>query len=250
MYKNISWDKKFVNKVLIKDLYIEDSWKDIINKLLNDERIKNIEYMLNNYKDKINIYPYPDYLFHAFNLIPIDKVNIIIIGQDAYHNIYNNIPQAMGLAFSVQPTIPLPSSLKNIFNNMKHFGHIKDIPSNGDLTYLAKQGCLLINSALTVFENKANSHKQLWQWFTDYIIEYISNNYKDLIFVLWGAYAYKKIKYINTDIHKVIISSHPSGLSYKKRLNNFPSFSENDHFGQINEYLEQFNKPKINYNII
>ena len=153
----------------------------------------------------------------------------------------------MGLAFSVQPSIPLPSSLKNIFNNMKKFGHIKNIPTNGDLTYLAKQGCLLINSALTVFEKKANSHSKLWQWFTDYIIEYLSDNYENLIFVLWGAFAYKKNKFINTDKHKIIVSSHPSGLSYNKPMKSFPAFSDNDHFGQINEYLEKFNKPKLIY---
>lgn len=130
---------------------------------------------------------------------------------------------------------------------MKKFGHIKNISSDGDLTYLAKQGCLLMNCALTVSENKPGSHCETWQWFTDYIIEYLSNNYKNLIFVLWGAFAYKKIKFIDIDKHKVIISSHPSGLSYNKPMKSFPAFSDNDHFGQINEYLIEFNKPILLY---
>ena len=229
----------------IKELYIDDSWKPLFNKLMEDKRFELIEKFLS--ENKINIYPYPNNLFYAFNIIPINKVNTIILGQDPYHNSYNNEPQAMGLSFSVDKDISLPSSLKNIFNNMKKFNHIKDIPLNGDLTYLAKQGCLLMNCSLSVLENKPNSHNNLWYWFTNDIIKYLSDNFENLIFVLWGLVAYKKLSYIDTTKHKIIISSHPSGLSNTRPMKAYPAFSDNDHFGQINEYLEELNKPKLIY---
>jgi uracil-DNA glycosylase len=247
MAESNDW-KSDTNIILSKYLF-EPSWKILFNKLFEDPRFKEIEDYLNNNKH-IPIFPYPQYIFHAFNTIKIDQIHTVILGQDPYHNIVNSIPQAMGLAFSVPSFIRLPSSLRNIFNNMKSYGHIPIVPKNGDLTFLTNQGCLLMNSSLTVFQGKPNSHYKLWEWFTDSIIEYLSKNHENLIFVLWGSFAYKKIKLIDVDRHKIIITSHPSGLSYKNPMNIFPAFNDIDQFGKINEYLKELNKPELIFDSI
>ena len=128
---------------------------------------------------------------------------------------------------------------------MIKYGHLKEKPKSGNLWYWASQGCLMLNAALTVEDGTKESHIKLWEWMTDYVITYISQHMNGIIFILWGAYAYKKINLIDLDKHHAIISSHPSGLSANKPFQNYPAFMNEDHFGKINEILEKSNRNKI-----
>lgn len=209
--------------------------------------------------EKIKIFPFPRYVFSAFSATPASSVKVVIIGQDPYfHCIEPNndryvldplnnkyVPEAMGLSFSVPHGIKIPSSLDNIYNNMIKFGHIKGKPKSGNLWFWAAQGCLMLNAALTVEDQTKEAHIKMWEWMTDSAIQYISDHMTDIIFVFWGAYAYKKIELINIDKHHTIISSHPSGMSAHKKFQNYPAFMEEDHFGKINQILEKTQRTKI-----
>lgn len=243
----LSWKDKYPNEINIRNLYLDDSWKELFLNLFENKKFIIIEKFINKHKNNITIFPYPDYLWNSFNMTPMHNIKSIIISQDPYIGKHEDIPQAMGIAFSVQESIPFPSSLQNIFKNMIKFGHIDQMPESGDLSYLSNQGCLLINSSLTVFEKQAGSHMKIWEWFTDEIIKYLSDKFENIIFVLWGAFAVGKLKYIDENKHNIIISSHPSGLSCNKALKQYPSFNNNDHFGQINEYLIKNGKSPLKY---
>lgn len=215
----------------------------IIKNLLQNKKMKVINDCLKNSTE--NIYPLPKYLFYAFELTPFENIKVVILGQDPYFNEINGTIQAMGLSFSVPDNIPIPSSLKNIYLNMIKYGHKKEFPKSGNLEYLAQQGCLMINTSLTVYANRPNSHTKMWEWFTDEIIDYISENKDNVVFVLWGNPSLKKMPLIDDTKHKIIISSHPSGLSCNKALRCYPAFMDNDHFGQINEFLIKNGKSPI-----
>ncbi len=183
-----------------------------------------------------DILPFPDNIFIAFNLLNVEDIKVVILGQDPYINLQNNIPQATGLAFSVPDNFKIPPSLNNIFKNLLKFKHISTMPKHGNLMNWMKQGVFLLNSSLTVGNRKSNSHKKIWKNFTDNVIKYINDKNKKCVFVLWGAEALSKKKIIT---NRVIISSHPSGLSAYQKLDKYPSFNEQDHFGLINTYLEK-----------
>ena len=229
----------------ITKLPLGESWDEIFNSLFSDKRFQLVVNKLQKYIKSQNtelLYPKPDYLFKTFCLCPIDEVRVVFIGQDPYfnHETYKDrlTPQAYGLSFSVPIGFEIPSSLKNIYSNLKKYGHIKNIPNHGCLDYWAYQGCIMLNSSLTVIEGEKNCHANDWKWFTDKIIEEISNKCDKVVFVLWGGEAYKKIDFIDLDKHNVVISSHPSGLSANKEFKSYPAFVEQDHFGLINSYLE------------
>jgi uracil-DNA glycosylase len=200
----------------------------------------------------LRIYPLPSYLFKAFVVTPATDLKVVFIGQDPYFNceVHNNkyVPQAMGLSFSVPDGIAIPSSLDNIYQNMVKYNHIKEKPKSGNLWYWAAQGCLMLNTALTVEHGCKESHARLWEWFTDYIIQYISDYMNGIVFVMWGAYALKKNKLIDLKKHKTIVSSHPSGLSANKPFQNYPAFMNEDHFGKINTMMEESGRSKILWN--
>jgi uracil-DNA glycosylase len=216
-------------------------------KKLND-KLKDIV-LKNKY---LKIYPFPAYVFKAFMITSAKDLKVVFIGQDPYFNCESidtkHVPQAMGLSFSVPHDIKIPSSLDNIYANLVKFKHIKEKPTSGNLWFWAYQGCLMLNTALTVEDGAKESHMQLWQWFTDYVIEYISTYMDNVVFVLWGAHAYKKINLIDQDRHHVVISSHPSGLSANKPFQNYPAFMDKDHFGEINDYLKKKGKTYILWN--
>ena len=144
----------------------------------------------------------------------------------------------------------IPPSLDNIFNNLIKYGHMTEKPENGNLSLWAAQGCLMLNTALTVVDGEKKSHSHLWSWFTDEVISYISKNCDEIIFVIWGADAAKKLELINQDRHHTIISSHPSGLSAHKKMGNYPAFMDHDHFGIINDYLFERNKRTISWDCL
>ena len=199
----------------------------------------------------IKIYPKPRYLFSAFLACPANKLKVVILGQDPYpkseFDQLNGIqvPQAMGMSFSVAHGINITSSLRNIYQNLIEFKHIDKMPDSGNLWFWAVQGCLMLNTALTVRDDEKQSHSAMWKWFTDEIIKYISDNFDSIIFVLWGRDAYNKINLIDQDKHHTIISSHPSGLSVNKPMQNFPAFAKHDHFGEINRILKEDGRTPI-----
>jgi len=254
-----SWTSDEFDITSLRTLNIHKSWKPLFTKLFADTRFsKIIETELRNEIEsnpKVIIYPKPALLFNAFALTSLTKLKVIFIGQDPYfdYELYNRqpIPQAMGLSFSVPVGIKIPSSLSNIFKNQKAFKHIESIPEHGNLEYWASQGCLMLNTSLTVKDGSAskNCHQHIWKWFTDEIIKYISETCPHVIFVLWGAHALDKLPLINTKSHYIIASSHPSGLSVSKPLRDYPSFQEEDHFGKINTKLTEWGHKPIIWSI-
>jgi len=233
-YKN----KKSIKN--IKDVRYDFSWEHIFKELLNDSRFNKIEHLLQNSIEPI--FPSPANLYYAFLLTPLHNTKVVILGQDPYFNIelhYNKrIPQATGLSFSVPIGFSIPSSLKNIFTNQKINKSRLFDPTSGNLEFWAEQGCLMLNTALTVKNGKPASHLNEWEWFTDEIIKYISSHCDFLIFVFWGNNAYKKKSLIDEKKHIVLASSHPSGLSYKQSTKNFQSFESSNHFGEINKIFK------------
>ncbi len=258
-YNIKNWSEKFTKfNVKIFSLPLSIVWKkNIFNDVcvstdcnIIDDKLSQI---LKENNGNIDIFPYPDLLFSAFNHTKYNDTKVIFIGLDPYFNshiIHNKqIPEAMGLSFSVPVGIKIPSSLRNIYNNALEYGHFYKYPDHGNLEFWAYQGCLLLNTALTVKKGCVNSHISIWKSFTDNIISNLSTKFEKLVFVLWGASALTKLNLIDTKKHAVLISSHPSGLSNNKPLNKYPSFSSIDQFGTINNMLKKFGKTEIIWQI-
>lgn len=174
-------------------------------------------------------YPPGQLIFNAFNLCPFDKVKVVIIGQDPYHE----PGQAHGLSFSVQDGVLFPPSLQNIFKEIENdLG--KAVPKTGNLTRWASQGVLLLNATLTVRAHEANSHSRLgWQQFTDAAIRQLATQRRHLVYMLWGGYARGKAYMINREENLVLESVHPSPLS----ANRGGWFGQHQ-FSRCNEYLK------------
>ena len=187
--------------------------------------------------DKHTVYPKKEHIFEALKLTDFDDVKVVILGQDPYHG----PNQAHGLAFSVQPNIPLPPSLRNIFKELEQDLNITLATTHGDLTGWAKQGVLLLNTVLTVRAGEANSHKHKgWENFTDEIIKLLGEREKPIVFMLWGKPAQAKRKWIGKH-HIVLESVHPSPLSaYRGFFNSKP-------FSHINNGLAQLDEQAINW---
>ncbi|GAB6959915.1 uracil-DNA glycosylase [Prevotella aurantiaca JCM 15754] len=217
---------------------IEASWKQH----LEDEFVKPYfaqltESVRNEYKNGL-CFPPAKLVFNAFNLCPFDKVKVVILGQDPYHE----QGQAMGLSFSVPEGIMLPPSLQNIYKEIQSdLG--KPIPTSGDLTRWAKQGVLLLNATLTVRAHAANSHQALgWQNFTDAAIAALSNHREHVVFMLWGGFARSKKRLIDANRHFIIESVHPSPLS----ANRGGWFGQHQ-FSRCNAYLKQLGLDEIDW---
>lgn len=192
------------------------------------------EQVENNYQNK-TIYPAKEDLYKAFELTPLDKIKVVIIGQDPYHG----PNQAMGLAFSVPKTEKIPPSLVNIFKEISRDYECEFI--DGDLTRWAQEGVFLLNTTLTVEEGKPNSHKDIgWQIFTDNVIQYISHHNKHVVFLLWGNHAKSKARLIS-DQHVILTSSHPSPLGA------YRGFNGCGHFKKTNDCLSELDLPIINW---
>jgi uracil-DNA glycosylase len=254
-----TWQEKYPDgKVLLKSIKYDKSWKDLFQQLFDDSKYKKIKESLAEelrIKTDVLIHPAPKLIFNAFSMTPFDKVSVVILGQDPYfdHEIHDKkvVHQAMGLSFSVPVGVKIPSSLQNIYANLFKNKHISSLPTHGNLESWASQGCLLLNTSLTVLDGSSNKncHQNVWKWFTDKIIKYISDNKDNVIFVLWGASAFEKESLIDLDKHEIIVSSHPSGLSANSPFRNYPSFNSFDHFGKINTILKKWKKKEIDWNI-
>ena len=183
-------------------------------------------------------YPPAKLVFNAFDLCPFDKVKVVIIGQDPYHE----PGQAHGLSFSVLDGVQFPPSLQNIFKEI-HDDLGTPIPTSGDLTRWAEQGVLLLNASLTVRAHQANSHSALgWQKFTDAAIQALATQREHLVYMLWGGYARGKAYMINRQNNLVLESVHPSPLS----ANRGGWFGQHQ-FSRCNAYLKQNGQMPINW---
>jgi uracil-DNA glycosylase len=250
------WYEFYDSNKSIVDIPYHPTWHVMFAAMLHDpNKLKKLNKINETLKKLIKdnkylkIYPLPNYVFKAFMITRASDLKVVFIGQDPYFNCkYHDgkyVPEAMGLSFSVPHGIEIPSSLNNMYANLIKFGHIKQKPKSGNLWYWATQGCLMLNTALTVEDNNKKCHSQMWEWLTDYMISYISTYFDDIVFVLWGADAYKKNTLIDQDRHHIVVSSHPSGLSANKAFQNFPAFVNKDHFGEINYYLTKKGKSPI-----
>jgi len=188
---------------------IDPSWKQYLQAEFDKSYFKSLaEFVKAEYKN-YTCFPKGSQIFNAFNHCSFEAVKVVIIGQDPYHG----IGQANGLCFSVNDGIQHPPSLKNILKELEDDLNI-NYPVSGNLEKWADQGVLLLNAILTVRANQAGSHqKKGWETFTDKVIEIISDNKENVVFMLWGGYAHKKKKLINTNNHFVLETGHPSPLS-------------------------------------
>lgn len=217
---------------------INEAWK----KLLNEEFKKDyfgqlIEFVKQEY-DQHTCYPPGSKVFSAFDHCSIQDVKVVIIGQDPYHG----PGQANGLCFSVTDGISHPPSLINIFKEIGE-NFEQSIPKSGNLERWADQGVFLLNATLTVRAHQAGSHQgKGWEQFTDEVIRIISKECEQVVFMLWGGFAKKKIKLIDQQKHCVLTSGHPSPLSANRGY-----WFGNEHFKKANTYLSEVNKEPINW---
>ncbi|SMC43007.1 uracil-DNA glycosylase [Moheibacter sediminis] len=219
------------------DVKIESSWKEALKDEFEKPYFKRlVEFVKSEYQTQ-TVYPPGKRIFSAFDFTPFDEVKVAIIGQDPYHG----ANQANGLSFSVTDGVRHPPSLQNIFKELNSDLGIP-IPQSGNLERWAKQGVLMLNATLTVRASQAGSHQNKgWEFFTDAVIQKLSDEKEKLVFILWGAYAQKKGNIIDESKHFIIKSAHPSPFSaYNGFLGSKP-------FSKTNEYLLQNNSGKINW---
>ena len=209
------------------NVQIEDSWKTRLQPEFDKPYFEQLTNFVRSEYQHFRIYPPGKLIFNAFNLCPFDKVKVVLIGQDPYHE----PGQAHGLCFSVNDGIDFPPSLVNIFKEI-HDDTGAPVPTSGNLTRWAQQGVLLLNATLTVREHQAGSHQNKgWETFTDAVIRTIDAEKEHVVFILWGSYAQKKGAFINRQKHLVLTSAHPSPLSA------YRGFFGNHHFSLTNQYL-------------
>ena len=208
---------------------IEESWKEALHEEFEKPYFARLtQFVRQEYATK-EIFPPGKLIFNAFDSCPLDRVKVVIIGQDPYHG----IGQANGLCFSVNDGVQVPPSLVNIYKEI-HREYNTPIPSSGNLQHWAEQGVLLLNATLTVEAHKAGSHQNKgWETFTDAAIKAVVQKKEHVVFMLWGSYAQKKGAFIDPLKHCILTSPHPSPLSAHR------GFIGNGHFMCANQYLEE-----------
>lgn len=209
---------------------IEESWRKHIDAEFDKQYFVDLTNFVREEYLHYQCFPPGKMIFNAFNLCPFDKVKVVIIGQDPYHE----LGQAHGLSFSVNDGIPFPPSLVNIFKEIEmDLG--TPMPTTGNLTRWAEQGVLLLNATLTVRAHYAGSHQRKgWEKFTDAAIKALSADREHLVFILWGGYARSKASLIDASKHLILQSVHPSPLSANRG-----GWFGNHHFSLTNRYLVQ-----------
>lgn len=222
------------------NISLESSWKKLLIEEFAKPYMQKLKAFLieEKHANKI-IYPKGSEIFNAFSLTPIDKVKIVIIGQDPYHG----VNQAHGLCFSVLPEVALPRSLINIYKELRNDLGIQ-IAKHGCLSNWAKQGVLLLNSVLTVQAGIPGSHSNKgWEIFTHRVVELLNDQPKRIIFMLWGNYACNKAKIIDLNKHVVLKAAHPSPFSAMR------GFFGCKHFSTANQLLQQAGLEPINWRV-
>ncbi|KAK4264147.1 hypothetical protein QN277_029475 [Acacia crassicarpa] len=225
----------------LEDLLVEETWLEALPGEFQKPYAKNLGQFVG--REICNgadaIYPPSHMIFNALNSTPFDRVKAVILGQDPYHG----PGQAMGLSFSVPVGVKVPSSLVNIFKELKQDLGCS-VPSHGNLEKWTSQGVLLLNAVLTVRKHQANSHaKKGWEQFTDAIIRTISQKKEGVVFLLWGNSAQEKSRLIDTTKHHILKAAHPSGLSANR------GFFGCRHFSKTNQLLEQMGISPIDWEL-
>ena len=216
---------------------IDESWREVLQTEFDKPYFELLTDFVRHAFRTTQCFPPAGKIFRAFDLCPFDKVRVVIIGQDPYHD----VNQAHGLCFSVQDGVKIPPSLDNIYKELnRDLG--KPIPSSGDLTHWAEQGVLLLNATLTVEAHRAGSHQgKGWEELTDAAIMSLNEKREKIVFMLWGSYAQRKGKYIDRRKHLVLEAVHPSPLSA------YRGFIGCGHFSQANNYLIQHGQSPISW---
>ena len=215
------------------------SWHHLLVPELKQPYFQSLRHFVDEERQKYTVFPPEPDVFNALKLTPYENVNVLLLGQDPYHD--DN--QAHGLCFSVQPGIKPPPSLVNMFKEL-HSDVGFRVPNNGYLVPWAQQGILMLNAVLTVRAHTPNSHKNHgWEVFTDAIIRCVSAKESQVVFVLWGAYAQKKLSIIDTSRHVIVQSAHPSPLSARN------GFFGSRPFSTINNALREAGKPEIDWQL-
>lgn len=217
---------------------IDNSWREHIGAEFEKPYFSALTDFVRHEYTTTTCYPPGSLIFNAFNLCPFDRVKVVIIGQDPYHE----PGQAQGLSFSVPEGVPFPPSLQNIFKEIQlDLG--KPMPPTGDLTRWAEQGVLLLNATLTVRAHQAANHQRHgWEQFTDAAIRTLNAERENLVFILWGGYARSKAQLIDRSRHLVLESVHPSPLSANRG-----GWFGNHHFSQCNAYLREHGEQEIDW---
>ncbi|MCL7028107.1 hypothetical protein MKW94_019158 [Papaver nudicaule] len=226
--------------VKLEELLVEETWVEELSGEFEKSYVKTLSaFVEKEISGNVPIYPPTHLIFNALNSTPFDRVKAVIIGQDPYHG----PGQAMGLSFSVPEGIKIPSSLGNIFKELKQDLGCT-IPTHGNLERWALQGVLLLNTVLTVRNHQANSHaKKGWEPFTDAVIRTISLRKSGVIFLLWGNSAQEKSKLIDESKHHILKCAHPSGLSANR------GFFGCRHFSKTNQILEKSGILPVNWQL-
>lgn len=215
------------------------TWNEFFKKLQNEEFCLKLNDFLNKEYRDYTCYPPRELLFNAFRLTPLDKVKVVIVGQDPYHE----PGQAMGLSFSVPKGIKVPPSLVNIYKEIAQEYNAKMNFSSGDLTYLAKQGVLLLNSILSVRAHQAMSHNtNEYKMFLARVLEVLDKQTTPIVFLLWGGPARKLKGYLHNPSHLILECIHPSPLAA-----NHGGWFGNNHFTEANRYLREHGLSEINW---
>jgi len=219
------------------DIRIEASWKERLNEEFSKSYFSDLTTFVKSEYSKCAVYPPGKLIFAAFDKCPFDKVKVVLLGQDPYHE----PGQAHGLCFSVPDSIAFPPSLQNIFKELRDDLNIP-VPKSGNLERWAEQGVFLLNATLTVQAHQAGSHQNKgWETFTDKVIHSLAESKENLVFLLWGAYAQRKGEFIDATRHLILRSPHPSPLSAHR------GFFGNHHFSKTNEYLILHGKEAISW---
>ena len=219
------------------DVKIDESWKRHIGAEFDKPYFAALTDFVRDEYRRGTCYPPGRLIFNAFNLCPFDKVKVVIIGQDPYHE----PGQAQGLCFSVNDGVAFPPSLVNIFKEIEADTGTP-VPASGSLVRWAEQGVLLLNATLTVQAHRAGSHQgRGWETFTDAVISRLNREREHLVFMLWGSYAQRKGLVIDHQRHLVLQSAHPSPLSA------YRGFFGNHHFSRANQYLQDHGQSPINW---
>lgn len=220
------------------EIQLNDSWKKVLAQEFEKEYFLKLQAFLVEEKKKFTIFPQESQIFNAFNKTPFEKVKVVLIGQDPYHG----IGQANGLSFSVNDDIRKPPSLVNIFKELETDLGLQ-IPESGNLEPWADQGVLLLNATLTVRASEAGSHqKKGWEIFTDKVIQHISEERENVVFLLWGNFAQGKSELIDANKHLILKAAHPSPLARGAFFGSKP-------FSQTNAFLKTKGLGEIDWRI-
>lgn len=218
---------------------IEASWKKVLQEQFDSQYFQELKQFLLTERKSHQVFPPGNRIFAAFDAVPFHKVKVVIIGQDPYHG----PGQANGFCFSVNRGVTVPPSLKNIYKELHSDLNIA-VPAHGDLSPWTEQGVLLLNAVLTVRARQPQSHQgRGWETFTDYAIKQLSEQRKNIVFLLWGRSAQNKIQLIDTNRHFVLKAAHPSPYSANK------GFFGCRHFSNTNTLLQQTGQNPVDWTI-